>query len=231
MSEDVVLSWSGGKDSALALWVMREELGVEPTALLTTMTEGEGRVGTHAGPRRAGSAPKPRRRDCHWSRCRSPPQPSNQVYEERIRRCTRHSAPRRVETVAFADLFLADIRAYREERLAKIGAAPRSRSGVVTRRRSRAAFAAAGFGANGGPVSTPSSSTRHGKKPLRTLPPLMLILARPRDGSSNLPSSPSRLHPIDRLVNPPRPRPKSTRPDRTTGPGRVTPPQPLACSP
>ena len=34
----VVLSWSGGKDSALALWTMREE-GAEPAALLTTIVE------------------------------------------------------------------------------------------------------------------------------------------------------------------------------------------------
>ena len=43
----VALSWSGGKDSALALWTMREQ-GIEPAALLTTVTEDYGRVSMHA---------------------------------------------------------------------------------------------------------------------------------------------------------------------------------------
>src|SRR6185312_4245631 len=45
--DPVVLSWSGGKDSALALWAMREELGIEPAALLTTFTENYERVSMH----------------------------------------------------------------------------------------------------------------------------------------------------------------------------------------
>lgn len=43
----VALSWSGGKDSSLALWTMREQ-GTEPVALLTTFTEDYGRVSMHA---------------------------------------------------------------------------------------------------------------------------------------------------------------------------------------
>ena len=43
----VALAWSGGKDSALALWALREELGIEPAALLTTVTEELDRVSMH----------------------------------------------------------------------------------------------------------------------------------------------------------------------------------------
>ncbi len=43
----VALSWSGGKDSALALWALREELGIEPAALLTTFTAEHDRVSMH----------------------------------------------------------------------------------------------------------------------------------------------------------------------------------------
>jgi len=43
----IALSWSGGKDSALALWVLREELGTEPVALLTTLTEDYDRISMH----------------------------------------------------------------------------------------------------------------------------------------------------------------------------------------
>jgi len=120
MSEDVVLSWSGGKDSALALWVMREELGVEPTALLTTMTEGEGRVGTHAVRAELVRA-QAEAAGLPLVEVQVPAAPSNQVYEERIAAALATPLLAEVETVAFADLFLADIRAYREERLAKIG--------------------------------------------------------------------------------------------------------------
>ena len=43
----VVLSWSGGKDSALALWTLRQEEQVEPLALLTTVTDEYARISMH----------------------------------------------------------------------------------------------------------------------------------------------------------------------------------------
>jgi diphthamide synthase (EF-2-diphthine--ammonia ligase) len=45
--ERVALSWSGGKDSALALWALRQELGIKPVALLTTLTEDYDRISMH----------------------------------------------------------------------------------------------------------------------------------------------------------------------------------------
>jgi uncharacterized protein (TIGR00290 family) len=122
MSEGVVLSWSGGKDSALALWVMREELGTPPTALLTTITEEDGRVGTHEVPvelirAQAAAVGLP------LVEVRVPAAPSNQIYEERLGAALSAPLLAGVETVAFADLFLADIRAYREAQLAAIGRA------------------------------------------------------------------------------------------------------------
>jgi uncharacterized protein (TIGR00290 family) len=139
----VVLSWSGGKDSALALWTMREE-GTEPAALLTTIVEDGDRVGTHAVPAelvRAQAAAV----GLPLIEVPIPEAPSNEVYEERIAAALDSWAPAAptavsdapppvapttvadsapspgVATVAFADLFLADIRAYREERLGQIG--------------------------------------------------------------------------------------------------------------
>jgi uncharacterized protein (TIGR00290 family) len=120
MSDDVVLSWSGGKDSALALWAMREELGTPPTALLTTITDDDGRVGTHEVPvelirAQAAALGLP------LVEVRVPRGPSNQVYEERLGAALTAPPLAGVGTVAFADLFLADIRAYREAQLAAIG--------------------------------------------------------------------------------------------------------------
>jgi len=115
----VVLSWSGGKDSALALWTMREE-GTEPVALLTTVTEDYGRVSMHAVRRellRAQAAAV----GVPLVEVGIPAACVNEVYEARM--AAAMAAPPLAEAAgfAFADLFLADIRAYREERLAAIG--------------------------------------------------------------------------------------------------------------
>jgi uncharacterized protein (TIGR00290 family) len=116
----VALSWSGGKDSALALWAMREELGVEPVALLTTVTEDFDRVSMH-GVRRelvraqAAAAAVPLVEVAIPAAC------VNAVYEERMAAALAAPPLATAPTMAFADLFLADIRAYREERLGSIG--------------------------------------------------------------------------------------------------------------
>jgi uncharacterized protein (TIGR00290 family) len=116
----VALSWSGGKDSALALWAMREEQGIEPAALLTTFTEDYGRVSMHAVRRglleaQAAAVGVP------LVEVGIPAVCSNAVYEERMAAALDWPLLAEIEEFAFADLFLADIRAYREERLAAIG--------------------------------------------------------------------------------------------------------------
>jgi uncharacterized protein (TIGR00290 family) len=115
----VALSWSGGKDSALALWTMREE-GIEPTALLTTLTEDYDRISMHAVRRelleaQAAAVGVPLVEVLIPAAC------VNEVYEERMAAVLDSPPLAEVEEFAFADLFLADIRAYREERLAAIG--------------------------------------------------------------------------------------------------------------
>jgi uncharacterized protein (TIGR00290 family) len=116
----VVLSWSGGKDSALALWAMREELGAEPVALLTTITEDYGRISMHAVRRELLHA-QAAAVDVPLVEVGIPAACINEVYEERMAAALAAPPLDEVEEFAFADLFLADIRAYREERLAAIG--------------------------------------------------------------------------------------------------------------
>jgi uncharacterized protein (TIGR00290 family) len=116
----VALSWSGGKDSALALWALREELGVEPSALLTTITEDFDRVSMH-GVRTELVRAQAAAAGLPLVEVGIPAACVNEVYEERMAAALAAPPLDAAETMAFADLFLAEIRAYREERLASIG--------------------------------------------------------------------------------------------------------------
>jgi uncharacterized protein (TIGR00290 family) len=116
----VALSWSGGKDSALALRGLRDEHGVEPVALLTTVTEDFGRVSMH-GVRRELVVDQARAAGVPLVEVGIPASCPNDVYEARMRLALSAPPLDGVETMAFADLFLEDIRAYREERLALAG--------------------------------------------------------------------------------------------------------------
>lgn len=114
----LALAWSGGKDSALALWALREELGLEPVALLTTVSEEFDRISMHAVRRdllalQAAAVGVPLVEVGIPSPC------PNEVYEERMERALASPPLDEVATVAFGDLFLEDVRAYREERMSR----------------------------------------------------------------------------------------------------------------
>ncbi len=115
----VGLAWSGGKDSALALHQLRRD-GVDVTALLTTVTEGYERVSMH-GVRR-----ELLRRQAAVARVplvevTIPPDCVNTVYEERMAEAFGAPPLDGIGAMASGDLFLEDVRAYREERLAAAG--------------------------------------------------------------------------------------------------------------
>jgi uncharacterized protein (TIGR00290 family) len=109
------LSWSGGKDSALALQALTAEGGEPPAALITTITEGAERISMH-GVRRELLTAQAQALGIALREVTIPPGASNDVYEQRFA-----SALDGVGEVAFGDLFLADVRAYREAQLAALG--------------------------------------------------------------------------------------------------------------
>ncbi len=113
----LALSWSGGKDSALALRALRDERGQEPVALLTTFTEDYGRVSMH-GVRIELVRAQAEAAGVPLVEVGIPASCSNAVYERRMAEALAAPPLAEVRTMAFADLFLADIRAYREEKLA-----------------------------------------------------------------------------------------------------------------
>ena len=110
------LSWSGGKDSALTLWALRLQ-GVEPEALITTVTDAYDRISMH-GVRRELLAKQAYAIGAPLVEVRIPPACVNDVYEARMAEAFGAPPLSDVEAVAFGDLFLEDVRAYREERLA-----------------------------------------------------------------------------------------------------------------
>ena len=116
----VALSWSGGKDSALALRALRDELQIEPEALITTVTADYGRVSMH-GIRRELVRAQARAVGVRLVEVEIPASCPNDVYEARMAQALGAPPLSGVDTIAFADLFLADIRAYREERLRAAG--------------------------------------------------------------------------------------------------------------
>jgi uncharacterized protein (TIGR00290 family) len=116
----VVLSWSGGKDSALALWTLRREHQIEPQTLLTTVTDEYARVSMH-GVRRELLQAQARAAGVPVLEVEIPPVCSNDVYEQRMAQALASREIEVADTIAFGDLFLEDIRAYREERLSQVG--------------------------------------------------------------------------------------------------------------
>jgi uncharacterized protein (TIGR00290 family) len=111
----VALSWSGGKDSALALWALRRT-GVEPVVLLTTFTEDFDRVSMHAV-RRGLARAQAEAAGLPLVEVDIPSACPDSVYEERMATALASEPLGEVEAFAFADLYLEDIRRYREERL------------------------------------------------------------------------------------------------------------------
>jgi uncharacterized protein (TIGR00290 family) len=116
----LALSWSGGKDSALTLWVLGRDHGVVPRALITTVTDVYERISMH-GVRRSLLARQTEAVGVPLVEVEIPAGCTNEVYEQRMAQAFAAEPLASVEAVAFGDLFLEDIRAYREERLAAAG--------------------------------------------------------------------------------------------------------------
>jgi uncharacterized protein (TIGR00290 family) len=122
VKEPVVLAWSGGKDSARALLALREDPEVEVVSLLTTVTVEYGRISMHGI-----------RREVLHAQAAATGLPVEEVpihagggdesYSAAMAEALGRLGARwpTLRSVAFGDLFLADVRAWREERLAEVG--------------------------------------------------------------------------------------------------------------
>ena len=118
-----LLSWSSGKDSAYALSVLRDADEMEVVGLVTTLNADAGRVAMHAVREQlldlqASAVGLPVWKVAIPSPC------SNAEYEAAMAEVMERARREGITHVAYGDLFLADIRAYREERLAGSGISP-----------------------------------------------------------------------------------------------------------
>ena len=131
--EPILFCWSGGKDSAMALHTLLRQKHFQVVALLTTVTEGrvpgfvlanpgsaDGRIAMH-GVRRDLLQRQAESIGLPLHEVRIPPQCVNPIYEARMEEALRVHYAQGVRKVAFGDIFLEDLRVYREKNLARIG--------------------------------------------------------------------------------------------------------------
>jgi len=124
MKIPVVMSWSGGKDSAIALQELLQAGEYEVVSLMTTVSEEYRRI-SHHGVRETLLEEQARAIGIPLDKVYLPSGESggctNEVYEGIMSRVMNSYTARGVVTVGFGDLFLEDLRAWREANLAKAG--------------------------------------------------------------------------------------------------------------
>jgi uncharacterized protein (TIGR00290 family) len=119
----ILLSWSSGKDSAWALHVLNQANPGCVGALLTTINDAVDRVAMHGVRRTLLDAQAAAAGVPLWP-VLIPHPCSNDLYEDRMRAACERAVAEGFTHVAFGDLFLEDVRRYREERLASTGLTP-----------------------------------------------------------------------------------------------------------
>jgi uncharacterized protein (TIGR00290 family) len=122
MSTPILLAWSGGKDSTLALERLLGDPQWRVVALITTVTSGYERIAIH-GVRRSILRDQVAGLGLPLIEAEIPPQATNEVYEaafaQALQQARKHEPD--IGDIAFGDLYLADVRAYREALLTRLG--------------------------------------------------------------------------------------------------------------
>ena len=117
------VSWSSGKDSTFALDAARHEEAIDVVGLLVTFNGHADRVAMH-GVRRILVETQAERLGLPLHTIELPSPCPNEVYEQRMAVAAATALATDVNHMVFGDLFLADVRAYREQMLAPIGITP-----------------------------------------------------------------------------------------------------------
>jgi uncharacterized protein (TIGR00290 family) len=120
MIRKVLFTWSGGKDSALALYELQRKSDYETVALLTTLTEDYDRVSMH-GVRSVLLEHQVNSLGLPVEKVYLPKDARNEEYELKMKEVLQKYLRVGVSSVVFGDIFLEDLRKYREDNLSKIG--------------------------------------------------------------------------------------------------------------
>jgi uncharacterized protein (TIGR00290 family) len=120
MVEKVLFTWSGGKDSTMALYEIQRSHSYEILALLTTVTEDYDRISMH-GVRCILLEQQAESLGLPLEKVYITKSASDDEYETKMRNKLMDYKNRGVLSVVFGDIFLEDLRKYREENLSKIG--------------------------------------------------------------------------------------------------------------
>lgn len=119
----VLMAWSSGKDSAWALHQLKCDAGLEICGLLTTVNAEFDRVAMH-GTRRSVLEAQAAAAGLPLWVVALPWPCSNEIYEQRMAEACARAVSEQIDAIAFGDLFLTDVRAYRERQLAPTGLEP-----------------------------------------------------------------------------------------------------------
>lgn len=119
----ILLSWSSGKDSAWTLHALKQKSKYEIAGLLTTFNQAAKRVAMHAVRRELVEAQAEAAGIPLWA-VELPWPCSNEAYEAAMRSACQRAVAEGIEAVAFGDLFLQDVRAYREKQMREAGLEP-----------------------------------------------------------------------------------------------------------
>jgi uncharacterized protein (TIGR00290 family) len=120
MTEKALFTWSGGKDSVMALYELQKAGNYEISALLTTVTKDYDRISMH-GVRRVLLEQQADSLGYLLDQVFISKSSSNEEYETKMREILEKYLKTGISTVVFGDIFLEDLRKYREENLSKIG--------------------------------------------------------------------------------------------------------------
>lgn len=120
MIQSVLFSWSGGKDSAMALHELRKDKSYRICALLTTVTQDYDRISIH-GVRRVLLEQQAASLGYPLETVLISKNASNEEYDAKMKEVLERNHQAGVSAVAFGDIYLEDLRKYREANLSKIG--------------------------------------------------------------------------------------------------------------
>ncbi|MEE8136700.1 MAG: diphthine--ammonia ligase [Thermodesulfobacteriota bacterium] len=120
MRKNILISWSGGKDSSLALYEIQKSRDYEVAALITTITSDYDRVSMH-GLRTILLDEQASSLNIPLEKIFISKNASNDEYESRLKEVLLKYKQLGIRDVVFGDLFLEEIKKYREDLLGKIG--------------------------------------------------------------------------------------------------------------